>query len=178
MYDACWSHGWCLLIPCMMLVDHMDDASSSIFKHLQVSSSVFKLYDALMLYDALWHFMDPFVTSIVFLTCSPLMNITYSEQASSSSIDGQKCDCLMWESVRVVTKISSNAHICHPAHSLTLIKIASSLFLVHFAIVRRIMIISVVGISLWCYRCVNDGGRMRVMKCYKGISVVSWTSWM
>ena len=68
MYDACWSHGWCLLIPCMMLVDHMDDASSSIFKHLQASSSVFKglrrfkmLYDALRwfmtLYDALWCFM-------------------------------------------------------------------------------------------------------------------------
>ena len=42
MYDACWSHGWCLLIPCMMLVDHMDDAYSNIFKHLQAFLSFFK----------------------------------------------------------------------------------------------------------------------------------------
>ena len=58
MDDACWFHGWCLLIPSMMLVDYMDDAfwsngwclchhaSSTITKRLQLSSSIFKCLQA------------------------------------------------------------------------------------------------------------------------------------
>ena len=55
MDDACWFHGWCVLITMMMPFDQMHDAyvimhhqaSPSITKHFQVSSSVFKQLQAI-----------------------------------------------------------------------------------------------------------------------------------
>ena len=101
MYDACWSHGWCLLIPCMMLVDHMDDACWSHEWHFMMLNDALRrfmtLYDTLwrfiMLYDASWRFMtlhDPCCNTFDDIMNDLMMFCCFGHSLTHSLTDGQR----------------------------------------------------------------------------------------